>query len=123
MTNREKFDVIGQVFANVADVDADVRDEILEFVEKQVAALDSKNAKAKARAAEKRAEGDELRGILAGMLTDEPKTVNDILAEVGDENLTPAKVVARMTQLVKAGQAAKETIKVEGRKLVGYTVA
>lgn len=123
MTNREKFDVIGQVFANVADVDADVRDEILEFVEKQVSALDAKNAKAKQRAAEKRAEGDELRGILAGMLTDEPKTVNDILAEVGDENLTPAKVVSRMTQLVKAGQAAKETVKVEGRKLVGYTLA
>ena len=121
MTNREKFDVIGKVFEGYED--AEIREEILEFVEKQIAALDAKNAKAKARAAEKRAEGDELRGILAGMLTEEPKTVNDILAEVGDENLTPAKIVSRMTQLVKTGQAVKETVKVEGRKLVGYIKA
>ena len=123
MTNREKFDIIGQVFANVADVDANVRDEILEFVEKQVAALDTKNAKAKERAAERRADGDALRGAIEGLLTDEPKTVNDILGELGDDTITPAKVVARMTQLVKADKAAKETVKIEGRKLVGYIKA
>lgn len=121
MTNREKFDVIGKVFEGYED--AEIRDEILEFVEKQIAALDAKNAKAKERAAIKRANGDALRGAIEDLLTDEPKTVKDIIDELEDNTLTPAKVVARMTQLVKADKAIKENVKVEGRKLVAYIKA
>ena len=120
MTTREMYEVIGNVFAAGNDEN---RDEVLAFIEKQVAAIDRKNAKAKERAAEKRADGDALRGAIEGLLTDAPKTVNDILDELGDDTLTPAKVVARMTQLVKAEKAAKETVKIEGRKLVGYIKA
>ena len=118
MTKREKFEVIGKVFAGL---DIEVKDEIVEFVQNEIAALDAKNEKAKIRAAAKRAEGDELRAIIKGVLTDEPKTINDIIAEVGDENLTPAKVVARLTQL--KGEIRKEVHNIEGRKLTTYALA
>lgn len=120
MTKREVYEVIGNVFANI---EVEGKEDVLEMIEKEKAALDRKNAKAKERAAEKRAEGDALRNVIEGMLTDEPMTVNDIIAEINDDTLTPAKVVARMTQLVKAEKAVKETVKIEGRKLIGYVKA
>ena len=120
MTNREKFDVIGKVFENYDGVE---REEILEFVEKQIAALDHKNAKAKERAAEKRAAGDELRERIFDIMNDEPITVDGILTALGDEELTPAKITARTRQLVQAGMVEKMPVKVEGRKLVGYVRA
>ena len=120
MTNREKFDVIAEVFATVDRAD---RDEILEFVEKEKAALDRKNAKAKAKAAEKRAAGDELRARIEAVIGEEPITVNGIIEALGDSDLTPAKVTARTKQLFAAGLIVKEPIKVEGRKLMGYTRA
>lgn len=121
MTNREKFDVIGKVFEGYEDVA--VRDEILEFVEKQIAALDHKNEAAKKRAAEKRAAGDELRARVLGVMNDEPITVDGILTALGDESLTPAKITARTKQLVAAGEVEKMAVKVDGRKLMAYVRA
>ena len=118
MTNREKFDIIGKVFANYEDVE--IRDEILGFVEKQIAALDHKNETAKKRAAEKRAAGDALRERVLGVMNDEPITVDGILAALNEDGLTPAKITARTRQLVAAGEIEKVPVKVEGRKLVGY---
>lgn len=120
MTKREAYEVIGSVFSGI---EHESKDEVLALCEKEIAALDHKNEMAKKRAAEKRAQGDALRATIESLLSDEPKTVNDIVAELGDETVTPAKVIARMTQLVKAEKAAKENIKVDGRKLVAYTVA
>jgi len=117
MTNREMYDVIANVFANG---DFAEKEEVLAFVEKQKAALDKKNASAKKRAAEKRAAGDAMRDKLQAMLTNEPKTVNDLMAELGDESVTSAKVVARMGQLVRGELADKCVVKQDGRKLVGY---
>lgn len=120
MTKKEKFEAIGSVFATI---DHECKDEILEFVQTEIEALDRKAEKAKATSAKKRAEGDSLRDTIEGILGEDPKTVGEILDELGDDTLTSAKVVARMTQLVKAGKATKETVKVEGRKLVGYVKA
>lgn len=120
MTKREKFEVIGKVFA---ELDNEYRDEIMEFTAKEIAALDSKNIAAKKRAAEKRAAGDSLREAIHGIMTNEPKTVNDILSELGDDSLTPAKITARTKQLIDAGEVVKTTVKVDGRKLIAYTVA
>ncbi len=120
MTKREKFEVIGSVFAGLERED---KVEIMEFVESEIAALDRKNERAKVTSAKKRAEGDALKDTLEGMLNEEPITVNDILDTLGDNTLTPSKIVARMTQLVKAEKAEKVTVKVDGRKLVGYIKA
>lgn len=118
MTNRERFELIGKVFEGHED--AVIRADILEFVEKQIAALDHKNEKAKERAANKRAAGDALRAEVLNVIGDEPITVAGILGALGDEALTPAKVVARTRQLVEAGEIEKTFVKVDGSKLVAY---
>lgn len=120
MTKREMYDVIGSVFATT---DREDKDEILAFVEKEKAALDRKNEKAKERAAEKRAAGDELRERVKGVLGSEPMTIGEILDALGDESLTSAKITARTRQLVAAGAIEKQMVKVEGRKLTAYTLA
>ena len=122
VTQKELF---GQVIAIVAgaDVDAAVKAELVEFLEKKVAQIDAKAAKAKEKAAEAKVKGDELRDIVAGVLTEEVQTIDAILAQVDFPEVTKAKVTARLTQLVKAGVAVKETVAVDSRKLTAYKLA
>jgi hypothetical protein len=122
VTQKELF---GQVIAIVegADVDAAVKAELVEFLTKKVDQIDAKAAKAKEKAAEAKVKGDELRDIVAGLLTDEVQTIDAILAQVDFPEVTKAKVTARLTQLVKAGVAAKETVAVDSRKLTAYKLA
>ena len=104
-------------------------DEIRGFCEKELAQVDHRNLKARERAAKRKDEGDAFKGVIAGLLTDEPKVIADIMNEVNevegyeDMVLTPSKVVARMTQLCKDGQAERVKVNIEGRKLVGYVKA
>jgi len=88
---------------------------VVEFCEKEIASLDAKKVKAAERAAAKRAAGDELQAEIAALLTDEPQTAEQILAQLNDPEgeLTKQKVIARMTNLVKFGQASKCDVKVE----------
>ena len=122
MTKREMYDVIESVFSTVA-ADKEGAADILTMVAKERAALDRKNEKAKERAAEKRAAGDELRARIEAVIGEEPITVNGIIEALGDADLTPAKVTARTKQLFAAGLIVKEPIKVENRKLMAYTRA
>lgn len=119
MTNREKFEKISAVFATLDDAD---RDEIMEFCEKEIAAIARRNEKAKERATSKRAEGEALREKIYETLGEEPKAIADIVAELADDTITPSKVVARANALVKEGRVTKTTIKVDGRKLVAYSI-
>lgn len=119
MTNREKFEKISAVFATLDDAD---KDEIMEFCEKEIAAIARRNEKAKERATSKRAEGDALRERIYETLGEEPKAIADIVAELADDTITPSKVVARANALVREGRVTKTTIKVDGRKLVAYSI-
>ena len=124
MTKREKFErVMNFVAGTEVSFSDEERVEMLEWCEKEIAALNAKNEKAKERAAEKRQEGDKLRETVKGVLGDEPMTINAIIEAIGDESLTPAKVTARTRQLVAAGEITKSIVKVEGRKLTAYTRA
>ena len=120
MTKREMYDVIESVFSTI---DNEHSADILEMVSKERAALDRKNAKAKERAAEKRAAGDELRMAVKDVLGSEPMTIGEIIEALGDESLTPAKITARTRQLVAAGEVEKSMVKADGRKLTAYTLA
>ena len=118
-------ELYGQVIAIVegADVDAAVKAELVEFLTKKVDQIDAKAAKAKEKAAEAKVKGDELRDIVASLLTDEVQTIDAILAQVDFPEVTKAKVTARLTQLCKANVAVKETVTVDSRKLTAYKLA
>lgn len=90
-------------------------EDVLAFIDTAIAQIDTKAEKEKARAAEKKAEGDALRETVLAAVTDEFATVDAILDKVydatNDEEITKSKVVARLTQLVKAGIVVKEESK------------
>ena len=100
------------------------RDDLVEFCNTKIAQNAAKNEKAKERAAVKRAEGDALQNKIYDLLTADLQTKDDLCAALGDEEITPAKVVSRMNHLIEAGKAVKETCKTEeGKKVVCYRLA
>lgn len=118
VTKKEYYVMLKEVVENS---NFENKDELVEFIEKQITLLDNKAAKAKERAAEKKAEGDELRALVEATLTDEYQTIADITEQIDSEDVTKAKVTARLTQLVKDGLAVKEEAKTEdGKKVMVY---
>lgn len=113
ITKKEMYGMVAEI---VAASDVDYKDELLAFVEKEVAMIEAKAEKAKARAAEKRAEGDELRDAVQAVLTDDYQTIDAILVQIEGEEITKAKVTARLTALVKAGIAEKTDVKNDENK-------
>ena len=97
------------------------------FAENEIALLDKKAVKAKERAAQKRAEGDELTdAVRSAMSTDTFEPIADIAARIEGEDVTVSKVTYRLGQLVKNGEAEKTQIEIVGdegqkkRKVVAY---
>ncbi len=104
MTKREMFDYIAK---NLNE------DEVVAFCENEIALIDRKNAKAKERAA-KKAASDELYIAVQEALTNELEPRDVITSRISGEDVSVAKVGARLTKLVEAGIAVKEDIKVTG---------
>lgn len=90
------------------------------FAENEIEQLDKKALKAKERAAAKRAEADELTDKVKAVLTEEYKTIAEIVVELDDEEVTAGKVTSRLTKLVNAGEAEKTDVKVDKRTVKGY---
>ncbi len=121
ITKKAYFEMLKDI---VAATDTADKDNLLAFIDTNIAQLDAKAAKAKEKAAEKKVEGDELREKIAACLTTEPKDIATILDEVGDEELTRAKVTARLAQLINLGTATKEVTKTaDGKKATVYKLA
>lgn len=100
---------------------AEATDEIKAFCDKKIAAIQKKTEKAKAKRAEKRAEGDALSEVVKQVLTDELQTIADIAVQIVDEEGEPmstAKIAYRLRVLVENGFARKEevTVEVNGKK-------
>lgn len=116
-----KKDWYAQIRAVVEASDNEQKDGILAFIDHEVELLEAKAVKAAERAASKKADGDELRNAVQAVLTDELQTIDAITAQIDGEDVTKAKVTARLTQLVKTGVAAKDMVKTEdGRKVAAY---
>ena len=128
ITKRERFESIKALVETVGSVEGFDMEGIVAFCDKEIAALDNRAAKAKERAAEKRAEGDELQAAVLEALTDELSTRQDVTDRSDGEDVTVAKVGYRLSQLVKAGRAVKEEITVAGedgksKKIAAYRLA
>lgn len=118
ITKKEYYSMLKEIVvkSNVND-----KDELVAFIDKQVQLLNNKAEKAKVKAMEKRVEGDELRNIVEAVLTEEYQTINTIIEQIDDEEVTKAKVTARLSQLIKEGLAEKEEAKTEeGKKVMVY---
>lgn len=87
--------------------------DLINFIDKQIASIETKAEKAKEKAAEKKVNGDELREVVQSVLTDEYQTIDTIVSQIEGEEITKAKVTARLTSLVKAGLATKSDLKNE----------
>ena len=121
VTKKENYEMLLEIVENS---NSEIKAELVEFITKQINSIDAKAAKAKEKAAEKRAEGDELRAAVKAVLTNELQTAEMILGQIEGEELTKAKITARLTQLIKAGEAVKEEVKTEeGKKVMAYKLA
>ena len=129
ITKRAMYEAIKETFVTGScKYDADT---VTAFLDKEIAALDSKAAKAKERAAAKKAEADVLMDQVKDALTDEFQTIADIAATVADVNAdaTVSKVTYRLGKLVEAGIAEKTQVTIEktetskARKVQAYKLA
>ena len=88
--------------------------------------LADKAAKAKAKAAEKRAEGDALQDAVLAALGDEFEPIAVIAARIEGDDVTVSKCTYRLNKLVENGTAEKQAIKIPGadgkknRTIQGY---
>ena len=108
ITKSAKFKMIEDILATVDNKNAEM---LIEFVRGEQTALANKAAKAKAKAAEKKTEIDELGNAVLSVLNGEPKTRDEIFALVDVADATLAKVGARLTKLVDAGLVVKSEVK------------
>ena len=122
ITKKDFFAAIRTMVEGVETVGNIPADKVLKFIDTQVAQIDAKAAKAKERAGEKKAEGDKISKRILEVLTDEFQTGECITQFVSDiPEITKAKVIARLSNLVKQGKVEKEQIKTEdGRKVMAY---
>lgn len=118
MTKKDWYELIKGI---VAESEAEQKAEMIDFIDAQLDQLAKKAEKAKERAGKVKEEGDELRELVASLLTEDFQTADALTAQIEGEGITKAKVTARLTQLVKAGVAMKEVMKAEdGRKVMHY---
>lgn len=116
-----KKDYYGMLKNIILTSNVDNKEELEAFVDRQIEIIDNKAEKAKERAAEKKAEGDELRAAIKSVLTEDYQSADDILAQLEGEDLSKAKIIARLTQLVNNGDAEKAQAKAEdGKKFMTY---
>lgn len=110
ITKAQKYAMIEDILNTV---DGDNIDMLIEFVQAEQAALANKAAKAKAKAAEKKTEIDDLGNAVLGVLNGTPKTRDEVFALVEDfsNDVSVAKVGARLTRLVDAGLIVKSEVK------------
>lgn len=124
VTRKEMLEAIKEVV--LAAVAYDEQEAQVEFIDKEIAATIKKAEKARERAEKAKAIGDDLRNAIEAVLTSERQTADKITEIIQEqdafEDVTKAKVVARLSQLVRAEKATKEEVKVGSRRLMGYAI-
>lgn len=110
ITKAMKYQMIEDILGNIEGDDIDM---LIEFVKGEQAALGRKAAKAKEKAAEKKTEIDPLGNAVLNALTHDPMGREEIFALVENfsDDVTVAKVGARLTKLVAANLVIKSEVK------------
>lgn len=119
MTKIEYFGQIREILAQTEGAD-----ELVEFVDAQVAAITTRAEKAKEYKAKKRAE-DPIYDAVLEVLTNKIMTADEITAAVNDiveDEVSKQKVVARLTKAIAGGLAEKTDVKTEKGKVKGYAL-
>ena len=121
-TKVEKFEMIREILTGDGSTEMTQQESMLvDFIDSQIEQIQAKAEKSKERAAAKKAEGDELRKKVQSLLTTEYQSIDDIFAQIDDEDVTRSKITARLTQLVKAEIVEKDSRKSEeGKKQMVY---
>lgn len=95
-------------------------DEMKASIDHEIELLDSKAVAAQKRAAAKKEEGDALREEVFGVLSEtEYMTIDEIVAAIGNPDVTRNMVTSRLGQLSKADRVEKDSVTVsagEGAK-------
>lgn len=112
VTKRDNFVEIREVLEKAGEVD------LAAVMSHEIELLDKKAESNKVRAAKRKIEGDELRDTISNILTDDLQTVDEIVEQIDNAEISKAKVVARLTQLVKIGEAEKEQVTTDDKKKV-----
>ena len=88
ITKKEYYAMLKEIVEESKDIETEIsKEELLEFINKQVASIETKAEKAKEKAAEKKANGDELREVVQSVLTDEYQTIDTILSQIEGEDI------------------------------------
>jgi len=119
----EQYDA-DEVLATNGEVNVTAGD-VVAYCAKTLEQMEAKAVKAKTYNTKRKAEGDAFRERVLGFVTAEFQTRDQIFANFADEeDITIAKVGARLSQLVKEGKVVKEEAKdVLGKTKVHYKLA
>ena len=120
MTKAMYFAELREMVMGAAVDDNDKADELIAFIDREVATLEKRKVAAANRAEKKRAESDALTDAIFACITDKLATVDEIVLALDAEDVTRNKVTARLGKLVKAGLIEKDAVKVEGKKRMAY---
>ena len=125
VTKRELYTAIREIFENTETSIGDITpDMVIEFCDKESAALDRRAEKARENAAKRKAEGDDMTEAVYAALTDEFATIAAITLATDFEDVTVGKVQYRLKTLVDSNRAEKQEITVEengkSRKVMGF---
>ncbi len=114
-TNKDMFITIKALLTGDDVDETDPSDaELIEWCDKQIEILDRKADKAREKAAEKKVAGDELQEKIYNILAeaDREMTADSILEALDIEGLSKQKIIARLSNLVKAGRVVKDEVRV-----------
>jgi urease accessory protein UreF len=106
-----------------SDASEERKSELVDFLNKQIEQVEQKAAKAKERREATKDAGDDLLKAVKAVITDEWQSVDNIVASIDVEDATKAKIVARLTKLVKAEEIVKDQTKIGDKKAVVYKLA
>lgn len=131
ITKRDQYQVLTDILNAAEDsgivIDGEVTYDVLRgFIAHEIELLDNKAAAAAKRAAEKRADGDALRERIYNVLdTENPMLIKEIVAALGDDEISPQMVTARLTQLINLEKVEKTdktfgSADGKGKKLSAY---